>query len=86
MNKTRRKAVNAVRIRLEELRAELDAIAEQEGEAFDAMSTGLQESAKGQTALTFADTLDSALSSIDSAIADLELAGAEPTDTKSVDA
>lgn len=47
MNKQRRKAIDAVREKLEELLEELEAIKDEEQEAFDNLPESLQDSERG---------------------------------------
>lgn len=47
MNKERRKALAALRAQLDNVRAELEAIRDEEQDAFDNMPEGLQQSERG---------------------------------------
>ena len=71
MNKERRKTIEELADKLESLKDELDGIASDEREAFEALPEGLQNSERGQASSDAADTLDQASGELDSLIADL---------------
>ena len=60
MNKQRRKRLEDVISKLEELQVEVSSIQEEEQEAFDNMTDGLQQSERGQTIEENADDLENA--------------------------
>jgi hypothetical protein len=71
MNKERRKVLREVIATLEAAQEALDAIREQEDEAFNAMPEPLQQSDKGQTMESAIGTLETASDEIGSAISNI---------------
>ena len=74
MNKERRKAIDTIREKLEELNCELEGLQSEERDAFDAMPEGLQGGERGQASEAAADALDEAASSLYDVISSLETA------------
>lgn len=74
MNAARRKIVEALRDKLEEISSDLATIRDEESEAFEAMPEGLQESEQGQKASAAVDALDEACSEVESAVSNLDTA------------
>lgn len=60
MNKQRRNAIDKLKCKLEDIFNELEAIAEEEREAFDSMPEGLQSSERGQKSDEAAGGLENA--------------------------
>lgn len=77
MNKIRRKNIDAIQERLEELRSDVELILDEEQEAFDNLPESLQEAERGQAMQDSIDYLEEAISSIDEAIGNLETAKGE---------
>lgn len=65
MNDQRRKAIEAVLADLADLRSRVEAIHQEEQEAFDSMPEGLQQTPNGQASEAAASSLDDALSAFD---------------------
>lgn len=74
MNKQRRKAIQEVIDKMEELREELDGIMSDEQDAFDNLPESLQESDRGNAMQEAIDNLDYAMSSIEEVVEYLESA------------
>lgn len=72
MNRERRKAIDAVFVQLEELKAEVERIREEEEEYFENMPESIQYGEKGELAGASIEELDNAYSSIDDAMQALE--------------
>lgn len=72
MNKKRLKKVEEALQLLRTAKDLIDAAAEEEREAYDNLSEGLQQTDKGQQSGEAADNLESAQSSLDDAIGNLE--------------
>lgn len=79
MNAQRRKAIQAIREKIDNLKGELEVLhgdlgQEQEDEqaAFDNLNEGLQASERGQKIEAAAEALDSAVQGIDSAMQELD--------------
>lgn len=72
MNKERRKWLEKTIEALEEQRAELESIYEEEQEAYDNMPESLQDSERGQTLYDNIDALESATSDLDDVISNLQ--------------
>lgn len=68
MNKTRRKAIEALLDRLEELQSDLEAIYDEEYEYLDNIPENLQGSERYETAEAAVENLDNALSNIQEAL------------------
>lgn len=65
MNDQRRKAIEAVLADLADLRVRVEAIQQEEQEAFDNMPEGLQQTPNGQASEAAASALDDALAAFD---------------------
>lgn len=65
MNAQRRKSIEAVLSELADLRERVEALHDEEQEAFDNMPEGLQASERGQACEAAASVLDEALSAFD---------------------
>lgn len=61
MNKQRRRAIDAVYAKLEELVEELEAIKDEEQEAFEKLPESLQDSVKGEAMNNAINNLDDAI-------------------------
>lgn len=75
MNNARRKQITQLLEQLENLKADLDSILEQEQEAFDNLPESLQEGERGQasqTAIESLETAQSAFEEIVDALNDIE--------------
>jgi len=68
MNKARRKAIETISDKLTELQEDLQAIREEEEEAYDNLPEGIQDSERGEAMQEAMDNLESAESSIQDAI------------------
>lgn len=76
MNNARRKQIAAIVERLQELRAELDEVENEEQDGFDNMPEGLQQGERGQAMELAVENLGSAGDALDEAISYLEEAQA----------
>lgn len=65
MNNARRKQLNALYSKMEELKSQLETILEEEQESFDNMPESLQDSERGQLSQEAIDNLESAVSSFE---------------------
>ncbi len=74
MNKERRKAINEIIGRLDELKADIEALQDEEQEYYDNMPEGIQYGEKGNRAQEAIDALEEAVSNLDDAIGSLEMA------------
>jgi hypothetical protein len=74
MNAVRRKAVMALRDKIEEISNDLGTLRDEEREAFEGLPESLQESEQGQKSSDAADALDEACSELESAVANLDTA------------
>lgn len=72
MNKQRRKAIDAVYAKLEELRDDLEGIKDEEEEALANLPEPLHGSEKGEAMYTAIDNLESAIDGIEEALEYLE--------------
>lgn len=72
MNKQRRKAIDTVYAKLEELRDDLEAIRDEEEEARDNLPESLQDGEKGEAMSEAIDNLESAIDGIEEVIEYLE--------------
>lgn len=72
MNNTRRKAIQKIYDRLEELMHDIEALQEEEQEAYDNLPESLQDGERGQAMQEAADNLEYAASSIQEALDYLE--------------
>lgn len=72
MNNTRRKSIQKIFDRLEELMQEIEALQEEEQDAYDNMPESLQEGERGQAMQEAADNLEYAASSVQEALDYLE--------------
>jgi len=68
MNKTRRKAIDDILAKLEELAPRVEDLASEEREAFDAMPESLQSGDRGQSSEAAADELEDAFASLEEAV------------------
>jgi hypothetical protein len=71
MNKMRRAEVAKAQALLEEAKTILETVSEEEREAYDNLSEGLQQADRGQQMDANATSLEGACESVDSAIDDL---------------
>lgn len=76
MNKQRRKSIQEVMTKLEELKEQLDYILSDEQEAFDNLPESLQDSERGNAMSEAIDNLEYAMSSIEEVVEYLEEASA----------
>ena len=65
MNKVRRKVLEGIISRIEDIQGEIASLAEEERECFDNMPEGLQEGERGQSISDNADDLENADSDIE---------------------
>lgn len=72
MNNVRRKALNAIISELEDIQSRLEAINDEENEAYDNMPDSIQESERGEQSYNAMNSMSDALSSIESAISEIE--------------
>ena len=72
MNNARRQAIEKIKSQLEELFNELEEIAWEKREAFDAMPEGLQQGERGQASEKAAGNLENAACELQSVIDGLE--------------
>ncbi|MBD5224218.1 MAG: hypothetical protein HDS71_09290 [Bacteroidales bacterium] len=68
MNANRRKRISAIWDKIEDLKAELESIMEEEQECFDNLPESLQDSERGDKMQEAVDALENAASSIDEVI------------------
>lgn len=73
MNRQRRQAIEKLRSQIETLKEDLELLQEQEQEAFDALSEGVQDSIKGGKMEEYIDKISDAVSDLDSAVDNLDL-------------
>ena len=73
MNKKRRKAIEDLSAKIEELKGELEFLQEEEQEAFGNLPESLQGGERGQQMETYIDQLGYAVSSLEDAIDNLIL-------------
>ena len=74
MNATRRKQLEKIADKLDELNAELESLRDDEQNAFDNMPESLQDSERGERMTTIIDYLDDATSSLSDTIDYIESA------------
>jgi len=72
MNAARRKKLSEILSKIEAASADLDAVKEEEQEAFDNLSEGLQQSEQGQNAEAAVQAMDNAMQSLNDAGASIE--------------
>lgn len=72
MNKQRRKKIEALISKLDEIMSDLNCLYEEEQEAYDNMPDGLQESERGETIGENIDGMEQASSDIEDAISILQ--------------
>lgn len=72
MNKERRKAIEKLVGRLNELRNDIESIQQEEQDAFDNMSESFQEGERGEAMQEGLDQLESAVNGVDESIEALE--------------
>lgn len=72
MNKERRKRIEDVIAKLQNLQEEVACIASDEREAFENLPEGLQYSERGEAMEENADNLESAYDSLDAVISDIQ--------------
>ena len=71
MNNERRKVINKMIAKLEEVQSELDSCGDLEQEAYDNMPKGLQESERGDRMQANVDTLYGVIEAIDALVDEL---------------
>ena len=76
MNNTRRKAIQQIIVHLTDLHADIEALRDEEQEAYDNLPESLQESERGEAMSTAVYNLDDAMDDLDLAIDALEEAKA----------
>ncbi|MEM1046506.1 MAG: hypothetical protein AAGL24_10155 [Pseudomonadota bacterium] len=74
MNKARRKAIDAIVARIDELKADVEIIRDEEQDYFDNMPEGIQDGEKGEVAQSAIDSLDDAVNTIDDIVESLNSA------------
>lgn len=72
MNDQGRKQIAKWKSALEDIKGEVETLAEEEREKFDNLSEGLQQAERGQALETAADNLDSIVESMDELIGKLD--------------
>jgi len=72
MNKARRKELDKLRDKLEEVKSELEMLANAERDSYDNMPESLQQGERGTQSEAAADALDNAVSSLDDAISSVD--------------
>lgn len=72
MNKARRKQISELYSQVEELLSKLDAIRDDEQEAFDNMPEGIQQGERGELAQSAINNLEDAYNSLESVKENLE--------------
>lgn len=75
MNKERRKAIEAITAKLDELKGEIETLQQEEQDYFDNMPESFQNDDKGERAQAAADALQEAIDQCDEAINSLNTAG-----------
>lgn len=71
MNKSRRATLNMIANAIEELKAQLESVRDDEQDAFDNMPESLQESERGETMQEAIDNMEYAIDNLDDAIDNL---------------
>lgn len=74
MNAQRRKWINSVWDKLDELKSEIESIMEEEQEAYDNLPESIQDGERGEKMQEAIDNLSNSMDSIDEAISYLESA------------
>ena len=72
MNDQGRKLIAKWKAALEDIKSEMETMAEEEREKFDNLSEGLQQAERGQALETAADNLDNAVSGMEELIGSLD--------------
>lgn len=72
MNKQRRKQIEQVILKLDDLKEELDGIREEEQDAYDNLPEGIQDSERGESMYENIDTLETAYNDLESIIDNLQ--------------
>lgn len=72
MNNDRRKRIETILLKLQEIQPELESLATEEREAYDNMPESLQDGEKGEAANAAADALEAAQAGVDEAVESLE--------------
>lgn len=72
MNKDRRKALDAIRAEIEEMKTRIEVLKEEEDDYYQNMPESFQQGDKGQAAEIAIENIESAIDSIDEAINALE--------------
>ncbi len=72
MNAQRRKWINSVWDKLDELKSEIESIMEEEQEAYDNLPESIQDGERGEKMQEAIDNLSNSMDSIDEAISYLE--------------
>lgn len=76
MNNIRRKAIQEIMDKLEDLKSDIESLKDEEQEAFDNLPEGIQASERGEAMESAVYNLDEAYESIESVIESLEEAQA----------
>lgn len=74
MNKDRRRAIQEIVVKLEDIRTEIDALHTEEIEYIDSLPDNMQSGERAEKAQSAADNLDSAMSDLDTVVDDLNSA------------
>lgn len=77
MNKTRKKSIDTLMARLEDLRLDVEYLLDEEQEAFYNIPESLQESERGEAMQESIDALEEALSNLEEALDNLDTAKGE---------
>jgi len=72
MNKARRKRINSIIEQLENLKAQVDQLLEEEQEAYEALPESLQDGERGQAMQEATENLEGALGAFDEALEALQ--------------
>lgn len=71
MNKARRKAIEKIAKKLDELKSEFEGLRDEEQEAYDNMPEAFQESERGETAESILYNMDNVLEELESLYDDM---------------
>ena len=72
MNKERRKRINDIIDRLNDIQSEVVELQEEEQDAYDCLPESIQESERGEAMMDAVDNLESAASNLEDAVSYLE--------------
>lgn len=72
MNKLKRKEIQSIIERLEDIKSDIEAIQEEEQDCYDNLPEGIQDSERGEAISENADDLESASSDLEDIISNLQ--------------